>query len=322
MIYEDNEIEDNEILETRCSDHSEIETDAHVLSAFGSTDLTESPTPIWARPTLSSLMATYARERPDRLARALESIFKQTVAPDEVVLVVDGPIPPEQEQVIARYAQDKRIAHMVVVRLSENQGLGAALNAGLERCQGEWIMRMDSDDESLEDRVAVQLDYLQRNPGIDVLGSWSQEFFEESPVTRLRSSPVNHDAIVQALRFRNIMVHPSLMIRAEALRAVGGYRANFPLLEDWDLYARMILAQGRFSVVPKVLVRMLVGMDMAKRRGGFRYLYQEARFRTFLWTSGFVNTFQYVFSLIAYAVFRLLGPAIRNQLYHVVRTAE
>jgi glycosyltransferase involved in cell wall biosynthesis len=211
---------------------------------------------------------------------------------------------------------------MVVVRLAENQGLGAALNAGLARCQGEWIMRMDSDDESLDDRVDVQLDYLQRNPSSDVIGSWSQEFFEESPATRLRASPVNHDAIVQSLRFRNIIVHPSLMIRAEALRAVGGYRANFPLLEDWDLYARMILANARFAVIPKVLVRMLVGIDMAKRRGGFRYLYHEARFRTFLWTSGFINTGQYVFSLIAYAVFRLLGPAIRNRMYKVVRTAE
>jgi hypothetical protein len=67
---------------------------------------------------------------------------------------------------------------------------------------------------------------------------------------------------------------------------------------------------------------MLVGLDMAKRRGGLHYLYHEARFRTFLWTSGFVNTTQYIFSMTAYATFRLIGPAIRKQMYNLVRTTQ
>ena len=103
-------------------------------------------------PTLSVLMATYQRETPERLQRSLKSIFNQTIAPDQLVLVVDGPIPGSQEVVISDYRQDRRIKDVEIVRLKQNVGLGPALNAGTAYCKGEWIMRMDTDDISLPER--------------------------------------------------------------------------------------------------------------------------------------------------------------------------
>jgi glycosyltransferase involved in cell wall biosynthesis len=296
------------------------------LGKGGSPDLSSVPVkssslvPGAHRATVSVLMATYAGERPERLARALESMFCQTAPPDELVLVVDGPVSAEQDEVIALYQHDKRINAMPVVRLAKNQGLGPALNSGLEQCRGDWIMRMDSDDESLIDRVEVQTEYLLRHPHVDVVGGWSEEFFDDSPATRIKSSPVSHDAIAQSLKIRNILAHPSLVIRTKVLRDVGGYRGTFPLLEDWDLYVRLMLAQARFAIIPKVLVRMLVGHDQTARRGGLRYVLCEVRFRTYLWTVGFVSTSQYAITTLAYAVFRTAGPALRNWLYRMVRT--
>lgn len=293
-----------------------------VAPASGSAAIALASTEVARRPSISVLMATYERERPERLARALKSMFCQTVPLDELVLVVDGPVSFEQEEVIAHYQQDQRIKSMLVVRLKKSQGLGPALNAGLEQCRCDWIMRMDSDDESVADRVAVQTDYLLRRPHVDIVGGWSEEFFDDSSVTRIKSSPVSHDAIVKMLMWRNVLVHPSLVIRATTLRAVGGYRGHFPLLEDWDLYIRMMLAQARFAVIPKVMVRMRVGEDQVARRGGFRYLRDETRFRTSLWTCGFISTSQYVVSILAYAAFRMVRPTIRNRLYRAVRTME
>jgi glycosyltransferase involved in cell wall biosynthesis len=271
-------------------------------------------------PTVSVLMATYARERPERLARALESIFRQTLPPGQLVLVVDGPIPDAQNSVVFEYNSDPRIKDVCIVPLNRNVGLGPALNAGLEYCTGEWIMRMDSDDESPVDRAQTQIDYILEHPEVDLVGGWSEEFFDDSPDTRIKSSPVTHDAIVQALKWRNILVHPSTLIRTEMLRSIGGYRGDFVLLEDWDLYVRLLLAQARFAIIPKVLIRMLVGKDQARRRGGLRYLVQEARFRTFCWSSGFINLRQYALSTAAYTAFRLAGPSVRGRLYGAVRS--
>lgn len=272
------------------------------------------------RPTASVLMATFAGERAERLARALESMFGQTLPPTQLVLILDGPVGSDQEAVIARYQADPRIKTMDVVRLVENVGLGPALNAGLKHCTGEWIMRMDSDDVSLPDRSEVQMEYVVNHPEVDVLSGWSEEFFDDSSNTRIKSSPVTHEAIVQALKWRNVLVHPALLIRTATIRAVGGYRNNYPLLEDWDLYVRLILRKARFAVIPKVLVHMLVGKEQASRRGGMRYLQHEARFRTFCWTSGFINFRQYALSTSAYIAFRLAGPTIRGLLYGAVRT--
>jgi glycosyltransferase involved in cell wall biosynthesis len=272
--------------------------------------------------TISVLMATYAKERPERLARALDSIYRQTRPPDQMVLVVDGPVGPDQEEVIAVYQHDTRIPEMRVVRLPTNVGLARALNAGLKVCRGEWIMRMDSDDISLEDRTEVQMAYIERHSGLDVVSGWSEEFFDETPATRIKASPTTHEAIIQGLKWRNILVHPSMMMRASTVRSVGGYSADFPLLEDWNLWVRLALAKARFAVIPKVLVRMLVGKDQAARRGGLRYLAHEVRFRTFCWRNGFINLRQYALSTAAYGAFRLAGPALRGRLYKIVRTQE
>jgi glycosyltransferase involved in cell wall biosynthesis len=271
-------------------------------------------------PTFSVLMATYANERPERLARAFESVFGQTLVPDQMVLTVDGPIDAEQDAVIARYQRDPRIRDVRIVRLGNNVGLGPALNAGLEHCTGDWIMRMDSDDESLLDRAQVQVDYVIAHPDVDLVFGWSEEFFDNSPETRIKDAPEHHDAVVRKLKWRNTLVHPCAFIRASTLRSVGGYRNTFNLLEDWDLWVRLALTNARFAVVQRILLRMLVGKDQAARRGGLNYIQNEARFRTFCWTSGFINFRQYVVSTTAYMGFRLLGPTIRGRLYGAVRT--
>lgn len=234
-------------------------------------------------------MATYARERAEWLAESLESVFAQTIAPHQVVLVIDGPVGADQDKTIARYVGDRRVAAFDVIRLPENQGLAAALQAGFDRCTGEWIMRMDSDDQCHPDRLGIQLKYLLTNTETDVVSSWTEEFVDGMLATRLKSSATHHDAIVQVLRWRNIICHPSILMRADMLRLAGGYRADFPLLEDYDLWVRMVLSGARFHVIPTVLVRMRGGLHQSARRGGRRYCLNEVRFRTFCLRRDFLS---------------------------------
>jgi glycosyltransferase involved in cell wall biosynthesis len=272
------------------------------------------------RPTVSALMTTYAREKGEHLAQALESVFAQSVAPDQIVLVLDGPVGADQEEVIARYRDDARIASVDIVRMADNRGLAAALNAGLERCAGEWVMRMDSDDVCHPDRLLIQVERVLAEPEIDVVSSWTEEFADGEEGVRLKSSPVRHDAVVQALRWRNVIVHPSILMRAGMLRRVGAYRIDYPLLEDYDLWARMAMAGARFHVVPAVLVRMRAGLGQSARRGGWRYCMHDIRFRTFLARSGFLNLRQYAATTSLYVAFRLAGTVLRGRLYGLART--
>jgi glycosyltransferase involved in cell wall biosynthesis len=270
-------------------------------------------------PTVSVLMSTYMGESAANLAAAIESIYAQTVPPDQIVLVIDGPVCDEQEAVIARYGADRRAGRIDIVRLPGGRGLAQAMNAGLEQCICDYVARMDSDDISMPDRLELQLAYVERDPSLEVVGSWSEEFFEDGTKSQLKITPVRHDAIVSALRWRNVLVHPALLIRTAALRQVGGYMAEFGKLEDYDLFVRLAQAGVRFHNIPKVLVRVRSSLEQRARRGGLDYCVREVRFRLACFRRGFLNTRQFLLSTSMYVLFRLVSATSRRHAYAMVR---
>jgi glycosyltransferase involved in cell wall biosynthesis len=269
--------------------------------------------------TVSLLMTTYWGERASLLEGSLEMTFRQSRPPDQIVLVLDGALGQDQEQVILRYQHDPRIANLKVIRLPKNVGLAAALAMGAKYCTSDWIMRMDSDDESTIERTELQIAYALEHPEVDLIGTWAEEYTDSDSNIRIKSSPITHDALVRGLKWRNLICHPSVMMRASSLHAVGGYRSTYPLLEDWDLFVRFVTSGARIAVIPKVLVRVRTSTEQAARRGGIRYVLHEARFRTFLLTSGFINFRQFAASTTAYIAFRLASPKLRGLLYNFTR---
>ncbi len=272
-----------------------------------------SSAPAIARPTSSMLMSTYATETAANLAASLATIRSQTVLPDQLVLVVDGPVGEDQEAAISRLADDSGGMQLTLLRLPENVGLAEAMNAGLAMCTGMYTMRMDSDDLCEPDRVEKQLDYAAAHPVIDVVSSWSAEFFEDGSPGAIKASPVSHDSIMAALRWRNVLVHPTICVRTARLRQLGGYRSRFGLLEDYDLFVRLAQAGARFHVIPKVLLRVRSSHEQRMRRGGVAYALHECRFRMEHYRTGFIGLREFIFVTSLSSVFyqrpRVMTPA-------------
>jgi len=271
--------------------------------------------------TVSALMSTYAGETAKNLAESLESIYGQTLAPHQLVLVLDGPIDDSQEAVIAHYAKDCRIVDLTIVRLPSNVGLARALNAGLERCVGQYLMRMDSDDICDPLRLELQLNYFRDHPEIDIVTTWATDFYEDGRPNVIKSSPTCHDAVVRALRWRNVLVHPAVLVRIEAVRAIGGYRRDFGLLEDYDLFVRLALIGAKFHVIPKSLLRLRASTNQRRRRGGLRYCANDIKFRFFCLRTGFLNAREFFVLTSFYTVFRLIGGVLRDRLYSFTRVS-
>jgi GT2 family glycosyltransferase len=178
---------------------------------------------------------------------------------------------------------------------------------------------MDSDDISVPDRLAIQLAYFAAYPETDVISSWCEEFFEDGTSPQLKICPASHEAIVDALRFRNVLTHPALMIRSDTLRRVGAYRAKFGKLEDYDLFIRLAQSGARFHAIPKVLVRMRSSLEQRSRRGGLSYCIHEIRFRTEHFRQGFLSTGQFIMTTTMYMLFRLTSAALRRRVYSMAR---
>ena len=109
-------------------------------------------------PSITVLMAVYHGDSLQHLTSALESVFMQTLLPDQIIVVVDGPIKPE----IIKYLENikKCHKHFEIIRLPENVGLPEALNHGLKFVTSNWIARFDSDDLMVPNRLKLQKEFI------------------------------------------------------------------------------------------------------------------------------------------------------------------
>ena len=154
---------------------------------------------------VSVLLPVYAKDDPSHLARALDSIAEQTVAPDEVVVVEDGPIGTGLVDALERAELRLPLRR---VRLTRNLGMGCAMAVGLDACRYPWVARMDADDVCRPDRIERQLQYVAAHPEVDAVGSWITEFDQdEQAIYAERRVPLDHEGIRRYARSRNPMNH-------------------------------------------------------------------------------------------------------------------
>lgn len=262
----------------------------------------------------SVLISVYYREEPKFLKSALESIwYDQTLQPTEIVLVKDGPVGKALDSVINDFAF---IAPLKIVSLSKNSGLGIALANGLDACSYKIIVRMDSDDLSLPNRFEKQVNYLELNPLVDIVGSWIKEFDSETgEIYGARVVPESHSEISALMKTRNPISHPSVAFRKEMILKVGSY-VSYPLLEDYNLWVRCLQEGAVFHNLQEYLLLFRAGKAVVKRRGGMKYLKTEISFQNWLRKIRFISITTYLLNCIKRIIIRVVGNNVRYFVYN------
>ena len=222
-------------------------------------------------------MSLYKKEKPEYLRLALDSMLNQTVKPDEIVLVEDGPLTDELYDVVEEYKADLHI-----VKNEKNLGLGLALNKGLKACRNELVARMDTDDISELDRCEKQLAFFEVHPSATILGGQLEEFIEtaDNAVGR-RIVPESDSELKAYMKKRCPFNHMTVMFKRSDILEAGNYQDWF-WNEDYYLWVRLALAGYEFANLPDVLVHARVGADMYQRRGGSKYYESEINLQKFM----------------------------------------
>jgi glycosyltransferase involved in cell wall biosynthesis len=264
----------------------------------------------------SLLMSVYGQEKASYLDEALGSIFAAPQRPGlvEIILVWDGPLPEPLMEIIARWEQ---VLPIRSVRLERNQGLAAALTAGLAHVATPWVMRFDTDDVLRPDRFAVQY-ALMASDSWDLMGSQISEFAEDSTRPhQSRAVPTGHESILMYSRARNPFNHMTVCYRTELARRLGGY-PHLPFMEDYALWVNMLRAGARTMNSPEVLVHARIGAGMYERRGGLAYVRREYQLQRFLYASGHKSaTLAVLHGLLRSSVF--LSPVrLRRWVYESI----
>ncbi len=263
-------------------------------------------------PSYAVLMSCYAKDRPEWLSLALESMAAQTLRPTEVVLVFDGPL--TEGLVAAVDAFDAAHPGLLVrVPLERNVGLGPALNAGLARCSCDVVARMDADDFSRPARLERQLAKLAE--GYDMVGCNATEFSGDidSPNSE-RVMPETHDEIIRFAKRRAPFVHPAFVVRRSSLEAVGGYR-SVPYAEDFDLFIRLLRAGFRGYNLQEPLVAVRVDDDVYRRRGGLGYARDMLSFNALELREGWFSPAEFLVRSAANVGVALIPNGARDLVY-------
>jgi O104-antigen biosynthesis beta-1,3-galactosyltransferase len=264
---------------------------------------------------LSVLMSVYGKETADCLRQSLESVAAQSLAADQVVLVEDGPL---SEELRATIGHCSAILPLVSLRLPERVGLGAALRAGLNECQGEYVARMDSDDICVPRRFEKQMDFLDAHPEVDVVGGAIAEFDEVPWLPHsLRILPEGGEALLRYARYRTPMNHVTVVARKASLEAAGSYRAS-RFFQDYHLWARMLALGFRLHNLRDVLVYVRCGNGMHARRGGMAYLKEEISFQSYLRSLGLQSVTGSFLSVLLRGPVRLAPDPVRRLCYRLL----
>ena len=261
----------------------------------------------------SVLLPIWAGDRPDFLAAAFEStVDGQTRPPDQVVVVQDGPVGEQLAKRVAELAGASRVPVDVLV-LERNIGLGPALDAGLAACRHPIVARMDADDISVAHRFAVQLPVIES--GVDIVGSGLAEITDDpEQVVGTRTPPIEPADIRERARFAVPFNHPTVVYRRDLVLAVGGY-TDFARMEDYLLWAKLILAGARVANVAEPLVKYRVGAGAYARRGGLEQLRTELEVQRRFRRLGFTTRNQYLRNVAVRGGYRLVPEGLRRAAY-------
>lgn len=250
-------------------------------------------------------MCVYGKDNPEWFRTAVDSILNQTRKPDEVVLVVDGPVPQVLDVVINHFEQNSIFK---VIRLPENKGHGEARRVGLNNCSNELVALMDADDISAEDRFEKQLVLFESDPELTIVGGNITEFVG-TPDNIVEARVVKSDdaSIKEDMKKRCPMNQVTVMFKKSRVDSVGGY-IDWYCEEDTYLWLRLFLDGAKFANLPDYLVNVRIGKEMYQRRGGTKYFQSEVKLQKYMLDNRIIGLGRFVVNVGERLVVQVLLP--------------
>ena len=217
------------------------------------------------------LLSVYKKDRLQWLKISVDSILSQTYQPIVLYIGVDGVV----DSSVSKYLEDiEKEENIVVLRFEENRGLAAVLNSLLEETIKDgytFYARMDADDISLPDRIQKQMDYLNNNPDIDVVGGATSRINSEGNLlNRIIVLPQKPEECRKLFAYKNPLAHPAVLFRKSFFDKVGHfYRPEYRTNQDTLLWYDGLKNGAKIGNVKDVVLYFRVSDDLiSSRRGG------------------------------------------------------
>lgn len=301
----------------------------------------------------SVIMSIYKSDVPELVRVALDSLLQQTLLPNEIVIVADGPVPAELEQVVSSFmCQVSKIRttpnpsfakggdlvpedgkesletrnqkpETIVTYLPQekNGGLGEAMRIAAEAAKYDYLARMDSDDICLPDRFEKQMKCFEEDPELSLVGGMITEFDgDPENIIAKRILPLEDAEIKRMMRGRCAVNHVTVIFKKADLMKSGNYQP-FWKQEDHYLWARMMEHGCKFRNIPDVVVNVRSGKDQIARRGGLRFYKSVVRVFWYMFRHGLISFGYFLYICTVRGIVQVLMPnKLRTWVYlHLLR---
>lgn len=248
--------------------------------------------------TISVLMSVYKSEKPQYLDEAIRSIWdNQTLKPNQIVLVQDGPLGKELEQIIDKWKTYLGVV-LCILKNEQNQGLTKSLNRGISMITSDLIARMDSDDISEPDRFRLQHDYLETHKDVHILGGSLQEFNDKNPSLTVRHYPLTPESSRKYICKASPLAHPTVMMRREIFDHLN-YDERYRTSQDIALWYDCLQKGYKIANLYDITIRFRRDDDVFMRRGKDK-----------AWNE---------FRIYMHGIYRLFGPVTYKYIYPICR---
>lgn len=264
-------------------------------------------------PHFTVLMSLYANDDPRLFSIAIDSVFKNSLLPEELLLVIDGPIPIHLQDLVSQY-QTKYEILLRVINLPVNLGLAAALNTGLKFVFTDWVIRADADDYNLPNRFELLCNAINANPSLDLIGSNILEVDEIGNPVSVRKVPESYDDISRYIVSRNPFNHMSVAFKKKSILDSGGYPSIY-LREDYALWCQLLVDGRLMCNLGDILVHATTGLNMINRRGGLKYALGEIALQRYLYAVGIKGIINAIFHGLIRSTIFLLPLRVRASIY-------
>jgi GT2 family glycosyltransferase len=211
------------------------------------------------------ILSVYKNDSLNDLKECLVSLYDQTL-PCDICIQKDGPVRDEIDTYLQGELSSGKVHHLG--DRETNKGLAYSLNELVDHCLAmgyKYLLRMDADDISLPNRAKLQIDFMDKNPDVDIVGGLIREFNVDTGEEQEVHYFVEHDEIKTSMRKRNSMAHVTVCYRESYFGKSGKYDQE-KLNEDYDMWIRGFLSNCRFMNIPEVLVKVRTSNDFFLRR--------------------------------------------------------
>ncbi len=261
----------------------------------------------------SVLTTLYAKEKPEYLKQCLDSMLCQTVPPSEYVIVKDGPLTKELERVLVEYQNKYPI--FKIIALKNNSGCGPASIVGMKACTYEFVARIDSDDISLPKRCELELELMEKEKDLAVVGSDIFEFEDDpSIITAVKRMPTEPSDIYKFGKKRNPFNHSTVMLRKSIVQANGGY-APLRRSLDLELFTKLLSKGCKCRNIGEPLVLFRTGSARVKRKKNWTNLKCDLEVYKRNYKEKYINLFEYSYVVFRQVVFFLMPSGLAKAAY-------